>query len=444
MKRFAGRVAFAVAALVLWAAPIPAADPVPPNATPAKDSPASAAKSPAADDAVRAYDWPQWRGPNRNGVSPEKITWPASGPKQLWKAAVGKGYSSVSISHGRAYTMGSTNSPDVDTVWCLDAKTGTVVWKYSYPCHNPDKQYPGPRATPTVDGNLVYTVSYSGQLHALNAETGAVVWGVDYMKDFGSRIRGSNRHGFSGSPLVDGNLLLANVGGKGASVVAFDKTTGNVVWKSGDDPPTFSSPVTFALGAQRIVAMFGASGLFGYNLADGKLLWNVESKCNGNVLNAPDPVVNGDKIFITSGVGGPGSGEGCFLLKIADGNATAVYRNTNLLSQIASPVFIDGVLYCCSGYVSRKGMVCLDFDTGDIKWKNPKVCGSLIAAGNRLIIQSVTGHLIVAEASPDGYKEIGRAPVLTGRCWTAPSLANGCVYCRNTAGDVVCFDLSGK
>jgi len=368
MKRFAWGVALAVAALALWVASLPAADPVPPTAPPAKDSPASAAKPAAADSAVRAHDWPQWRGPNRNGVSPEEITWPASGPKQLWKAAVGEGYSGVSVSRGRAYTLGNTNG--VDTVWCLDAKTGTVVWKYSYPCKSPRTGYPGPRATPTVDGNFVYTVSYFGQLLALNAETGTVVWGADYMKDFGSRIRGSNRHGFSGSPLVDGNLLLANVGGKGASVVAFNKTTGTVVWKSGDDPPTFSSPVTFALGAQRVVAMFSASGLFGYNLADGNPLWNIESKCSGNNLNAPDPVVSGDRIFITSGFGGSADGGGCFLVMITNSSAKEVYRNTNLSSQIASPVLIDGFLYGFTGYVSRKGMVCLDFDTGEIKWKN--------------------------------------------------------------------------
>lgn len=389
-----------------------------------------------------AADWPQWRGPARNGISPEKFTWPASGPKQLWKTPVGEGYSGVSISNGRVYTMGATN--DWDTVWCLNGRTGAVVWKYSYPCMNPDRPYPGPRATPTIDGNFVYTVSYNGQLMALNATTGALVWSVDYIKDFGSKIFGSNRHGFAGSPVVEGNLLLANVGGKGASVVAFDKITGKVVWKSGDDRPTSSSPVTFALGAQRIVAMFGESGLFGYNLTDGNPLWRVESKCDGNNLNSTDPVVIGDKLFITSGCGGSIAGGGCFLLKVTNSGATEVYRNSNLSSQIASPVFIDGAIYDCTGYLSREGMVCLDANTGEIKWKNAKVCGGLISAGNNLIIQSVKGELIVAEASPVGYKEIGRVPVLTGQCWTTPSLANGCVYCRNTAGDVVCLDLNAK
>jgi len=240
---------------------------------------------------------------------------------------------------------------------------------------------------------------------------------------------------------VDGNLLLANVGGKGASVVAFDKTTGKVVWKSGDDPATFSSPVPFTLGAQRMVAMFSASGLFAYNVADGNLLWNVESKCEGNNLNCPDPVVGGDKIFVTSGIE---AGPGCFLLAITNNSAKKVYGNTTMSSQIASPVVIDGVVYGFTGYVSRKGMVCLDFNTGELKWKNEKVSGALIAAGNKLVIQSARGDLIVAEASPDGYKEIGKTPVLTGQCWTPPALANGCVYCRNTKGDLVCLDLSGQ
>ena len=443
MERVAWRFAIAAAAVVIWAVQSPAADPLPPAAPPTKDAPSPATRPAAPDDGAGAHDWPQWRGPTRSGVSTEKITWPASGPRQRWKAPVGRGFSCVSISHGRDYTMGS---PDLEneTVWCLDARTGAEIWKYSYPCHNPDTEYPGPRATPTVDGNFVYTVSYKGQLFALNAATGAVVWSVDYMKDFGSKISGSNRHGFSGSPLVDGNLLLVNVGAKGASVVAFDKITGKVVWKSGDDPPAFSSPVALTLGAQRIVAMFSASGLYAYDLADGKPLWNVGSKCNGNNLNAPDPVTSGDHIFVTSGVDGSGPGEGCFLLTITNRTAKKVYSNTNMSSQIASPVLVDGVLYGFSGYVSRKGMVCLDFKTGDIKWRNAKVCGSLIAAGDKLLIQSVDGYLVVAEASPDAYKELGRTRVLTGRCWNAPTLADGRLYCRNTAGDVVCLDLSGK
>jgi len=438
MMRLVCFVAVAVACIMFRARQVAAADPV-------------AATGPATrDGGAGGQDWPQWRGPNRNGISAEKITWPAAGPKQLWKAAVGEGYSSVSVSGGRAYTMGSSKVDGIneeDTVWCLDAKTGAVVWKYSYVCHQGGSpNYPGPRATPTVEGQFVYTVSYKGQLHALNAATGAMVWSVDYVKDLHGRITNSNRHGISGSPLVDGDLLLAPVGGKGASVVAFDKATGKVVWKSGDDPPSFSSPVSFTVGDQRLVAILSGTGLFAYKLADGKPLWNVPWK-NAEDLNTPEPILLGDKVFVTCGSGGKGSpGSGCGLFKITNDGLQEVYHNSNLSSQFACPVLIDGCIYGFDGYVSRKGMVCLDVNTGEIKWKNEKLSGSLIAAGNKLIIQAMTGHLVVAEASPEGYKEIGRAPVFTraDQCWTPPALANGCVYCRNTKGDVVCLDLSGK
>ena len=386
----------------------------------------------AAVSRVSGADWPQWRGPDRNGIASGKINWPSPGPKQLWKAAVGEGYSSVAIRNGRAYTMG--NADGQDTVWCLDAKTGAVVWKYSYPCPAV-KDYPGPRVTPTVDGNLVYTVSRNGNLFALDAAKGAVVWSADYVKDFGAKLP---RWGFAGSPLVDGKLLLVNAGGAAASVVAFDKSAGQVVWKSGTDVAGYSSPVIATLGDQRIVLMFSATGLYGYNLADGKELWNAKWTTPAGV-NASDPMVFGDKVFLTSGYG-----SGCTLLKITNTSAEEVYKNRDFSSLSGNTVFIGGFLYGYTGKSDAPVLACLDPNTGVVKWKNAKAGGSLIAAGNNLIIQAYDGSLIVAEADPAAYKEIGRATVLTGACMNPPSLANGCVYCRNEAGDVVCLDMSAS
>ena len=331
-------------------------------------------------------------------------------------------------------------SPD-DVVWCLDAKTGAVIWKYSYPCGTP-KDYPGPRATPTVDGNLVYTVSYQGQLFALDAAKGTVVWSVDYVKDFGAKL---NTYGFSGSPLVDSNLLLVNPGGPGASVVALDKTTGKVVWKSGDDAAGYSSPVIFALGTQRMVVMLGAKGLFAFNLADGKPLWNTEWKTY-NGRNAADPITFGDKVLISSGYASNyGAGGGCCLLKVTNSGVTEVYRNKSFCSHFSSPVLIGDALYGINGHNNEHPvLICYDPNTGDIKWEKPDVGTALIAAGNTLLVQSAKGDLIAIEATPEAYKEIGNAPVLTGKCCTAPSLANGFVYCRNPKGDVVCLDLRGQ
>jgi len=184
--------------------------------------------------------------------------------------------------------------------------------------------------------------------------------------------------------------------------------------------------------------MFSGNGLYGYNLSDGKELWNAKWITQSEI-NVADPVIFGDKVFLTSGYG-----TGCTLLKITDTSATEVYKNKDFACHTGSPVLIGGFLYGYTGQVGTPTLVCLDPNTGGVKWKDAKGGGSLIAAGNNLIIQSVNGSLIVAEADPGAYKEIGRAAVLTGACWTAPALANGCIYCRNTAGDVVCLDLSGK
>jgi len=404
----------------------------------------------AAVPLARAADWPQWRGPARNGISAEQVAWPAGGPKQVWKADVGEGYSSVSVSQGRAYTMGLVEGQE--TVWCLDAKTGAVIWKYAYPgprtTDTPrrkarpsgfqDPYADVPNSTPTVDGKLVYTVSRQGNLAALDAEKGTLIWSADYMKDFGSK---KLRWGHAGSPLIEGELLFVNVGVEGASVVAFNKATGKVVWKSGYDAIGFASPLAVTFGGQRTVTMFSATGLFAYNLADGKMLWNAEwaSHHDGN---AGDPIIFGDKVFISSTYG-----VGCCLLKVTDKGATEVYRNKKFQSHFPSPVLIGDMLYGITGHINAKPvLVCLDPNTGDFKWEKPEVAASgLIAAGNTLLVQSAKGALVAVEATPAGYKEIGSAPALPGGvCWTPPSLAEGRIYCRNAEGDVVCLDLSGK
>ena len=397
-----------------------------------------------------AADWPQYRGPNRNGISPEEIHWPTSGPKQLWKASVGIGYSSVSISKGRAYTMG--NPEGQETVWCLDAMTGAVIWKYGFPgplvkatigkkaasgFQNPAGKCPN--ATPSVDGNYVYAVSRDGNLVALDAAKGTLVWSADYVKDFGSKSYATTTWGFAASPLVDGNMLIVQVGAKGASVVAFDKTTGKVIWKSGDDAVSYASPLIVTLGGQRMVAMFSAKGLFTYNLADGKPSWAVEWETHSDA-NTADPIFFGDKVFLTSDYG-----KGCCLVKITSDDAEEVYHNKKFESHFPCPVMIGDAIYGITGHINSKPkFICYDPITADIKWEKEGLGTGLIAAGKTLLIQAANGNLVAAEATPSGYKEIGNAPALTGLCWTPPSLANGLVYFRNAEGDVVCLDLGGK
>jgi len=451
MKHFVWSAAIAVATLVILAGQLSAADPGPSTAVPAKALPAPAAKPAAPDNAGAGHDWPQWRGPNRNNITSENITWPAAGPKQLWQAAVGDGYSCVSVCQGLAYTVGNTNSQD--TVWCFNARTGDVVWKYTYPSSNQCRTFGnaliGSLSTPTIDGHLLYTVGRTGSLFALDAAKGTVVWAADYFKDFHGVMP---RWGFAGSPLVEGNLLIVNPGGKGVSVVAFDKSTGQVVWKTGDEVASYSTPAIVTVSGQRLVAMMISDGLHGYNLADGKEVWKTPVSKRMSLPPIDDPVVLGDKLFLPEY-----DGNSFVLYNVAGNTVKELYHNQKHLQRgfpgTCHMSLIDGFLYGYLGKWDGPAMICLDPETGEAKWKKEKIGGPFVAAGNKLIfMQSATGKLVVAEASPDGYKEIGATQVfnigseshLTGHCWTAPSLANGLVYCRDTKGDVVCFDLSGQ
>lgn len=398
---------------------------------------------------ARAADWPQWRGPDRNGISSEKIAWPAGGPKQLWKASVGQGYSAVTVSEGRAYTMGCiVSAPEgekkkgpidgVDTVWCFDAKTGAVIWKYSYPYHPviTHGKYPAPYTTPVVGGSLVYALCGDGRLFALDAAKGTVVWTVNYFKDLVGHARPS---GCVSSPLVDGNLLIVNPGGEGTSVVALDKASGKVVWKSGSDRPAHSSLVPFQVGPTRAVAVLSFHNLTAYGLADGRELWNTKWETMAG-QNAADPIIAGDRAFITSG-----HGMGCALLKFTGDKVETVYTNKQFACEFQSPVLVGECLYGFPGPWAGAKLTCLDLATGAVKWTEKEIQGSVIAtADNKLLILSTDGKLILADVSPSGYKELGSASILASPSWTPPTLANSLVYCRNTAGDLVCLDFTGK
>jgi outer membrane protein assembly factor BamB len=202
----------------------------------------------------KAGDWPQWRGPNRDGISKEAgwlAKWPAEGPKKLWEAGVGVGYSSMSVSQGRVFTMG--NVADTDAVSCFDAESGKLLWKHEYPCAAKDPNgFHGTRCTPTVDGNRVYSLSRHGHFFCLDAATGKVIWSKDFKKDFGGV---EPKWGFSGSPLIEKDWVLTEVSAKGASVVAFNKLTGAVVWKNGDDRAGYASLIAFDHGGERCMVL---------------------------------------------------------------------------------------------------------------------------------------------------------------------------------------------
>jgi outer membrane protein assembly factor BamB len=385
----------------------------------------------ALTSSTRAADWPWFRGPDHNGISKEtgwSAQWPANGPKQLWKAKVGIGFASLAVRAGRVYTTG--NAKNTDTVFCFDANTGAEVWKYSYEAKLDPKYYEGgPSATPTVDGDRVFTLSKRGVVHCLDAAKGTVIWSKNLMEELKAKMP---TWGFASSVLIEGDLAIVNVGAAGA---ALNKTTGKVVWSSGDDEAGYATAVPFNEGGQRAVALAIKQDVVALGVKDGKELWRFPWKTEYDV-NAADPVLAGSKVFISSGYN---HGGGVF--DVSTQPATKIWENKNMRNHFNSCVLWQGHLYG----VDENQLRCLVFDTGEVKWSEKSVGkGSLMMADGKLIVLSEKGELMVAEATPAAFKPLSRAQVLGGKCWTTPVLANGKIYCRNAAGDVVGVDVSGK
>ena len=382
----------------------------------------------AATTAAHAVDWYRWRGPDLNGISKEtgwQTSWPESGPKQLWKAPVGTGFSSFSISRDRVYTMGNTN--DTDVVSCLEAGSGKFVWQHAYACPLDPKNFEGgPGATPTVDGDFIYTFSRKGHVYCLNAADGKVAWSKNLNKELGLEIP---TWGFAGSALVEGNLVILNAGNAG---IALDKKSGKVVWDSGKGPGGYATAVPLA-GPDGGVAMFSRQSLIAVKAADGRELWSYPWKTSYDV-NAADPVIAGDRVFMSSGYN-----HGATVIRVKGSQAEKVWESKNMRNHFNSCVLWQEHLYG----VDESELRCLAFDTGEVKWKYPQFGkGSLMLADGKLIGLSEKGELIIAEATPSAFKPVARAQVLTGKCWTMPVLSNGHIYCRNARGDVVCLDVS--
>ena len=377
-------------------------------------------------------DWAQWRGPERNGISTETNWNPealAKGPNMLWNEKVGLGYSSVAVNGRLLYTMG--NDRGQDTVYCLDARTGREVWKYSYPSRS--MQYPGPRATPTVDGNLLYTLSSDGQLICFSADSGKKQWRRNIATDFGAR---PPNWGFACSPVIEGELLLLNAGISG---LALYKQTGKAAWASGPGTGGYATPVLYDLEGKRCAAVFGRRAIYGVEVQTGKQAWSYPWTTDNDV-NAADPLVFGSRVFISSNYGA-----GSALLDISGRQPRLVWRNRSMNSHFSSFLLIDGYIYGNDGFAGRRNGVfrCLDAETGRTMWSESLGFGSLIAADGKLILLTEQGDLYIARATSSSYREISQArSILSSSCWTPPVLCNGMIYLRNHRGDLVCVDVS--
>ncbi len=397
----------------------------------------------ASDGAGAGLAWPPWRGPDRNGISSEKgwlEEWPEEGPKVLWRASLGTGFSSMAICKGRLYTMGNTatdakDEDQKDQVFCLDAMTGKEIWKYAYPCKLAPVFYKGgTSATPTVDGHRVYTYSKQGHVFCFDAATGKVVWSRNIQEQDGLV---PPKWGFAGSVLVAGDLLILNAGDGG---IALKKDTGAVAWTSGKSASGYSTPLPFESGGSAGVALYSAKALVAVDPATGKKLWEQPWKTNYDV-NAAEPIFIGDTVFLSTGYG-----SGCALMKVGKKGLVEIWRNKNMSNQCNSSVLFEGHIYGFDGNVGGKGVLrCLDLKTGEVKWSKKRLgTGSLMMADGKLIILSEKGLLAIANATPEQYDEIQRAQILKGLCWTVPVLCNGRIYARCAEGDLVCVDPKTK
>ncbi len=378
---------------------------------------------------TQAADWPLWRGPNHDGISAEKLA--GTEVKKLWNAQIGIGFASFTVADGRVYTTG--HADDKDTVFCFDAASGKQVWKHDYAADLGDKYYEGgTSATPTIEDGKAYHLSRWGDLFCFDAATGKAVWQKNIQKETEADIPD---WGFAGSPLVYGKLLILNVGKAGTAV---EKATGKLVWKSDTANAGYSTPYPINVNGKAQVVLGSGRAYKGVDPTNGTVLWEHTWSTSYGV-NAADPILSGTKLFISSGYN-----KGCALLDLASTTPTEVWRSRVMKNQFNSSVLIDGHLYGSDGDEGKTASLkCIDFATGAEKWSEASTgfC-SLMAADGKLIIVTAKGELIIAKANSAKFEPISRTQALTGRCWSAPVLANGRIYARNAAGQMVCLSVN--
>ena len=379
-------------------------------------------------------EWPMWRGAKADLISREvgwEFAWPEAGPPKLWTANVGIGFSSFSVADGRLYTMGHKDGNEI--VHCLDAETGKSLWTHSYPCLLVDNLHEGgPSATPTIDGNRVYTVSKEGHLFCLTADRGEVVWLVELQKLLGVPMPD---WGFSSSPLVLGDMLVLEAG----RTVALNKQSGELIWQTQKYRPGYGSPTAFEHDGELLIATLNNDALIIVRANTGELVDSTPWESSFATV-ANTPIVTGNRIYISSGYN-----QGCALYELKDRKLKQLYKNKAMRNQMNNSVLAEGFLYGFDGnsHVPRTvALVCMEHATGEVRWRELGLgCGSLMLADGKLIILSDQGELVTAETTPEAFRPISRAKVLEGRCWTVPVLAGGRIYCRNAAGDVVALDV---
>ena len=384
-------------------------------------------------------DWPQFRGPDRNGTSTETIAheWSEDGPKEVWRVALGPGYSAPSIVGDRVYVMYAAPGADdaekhFDYAVAIDKNTGKEIWRTVMSEMITTEFGDGPRSTPTVEGDTVYALDASGEFAALAAADGSKKWTVSFGEDYGTD---RPYWGFSTSPVVYGDAVLIETGGsEGKCYAAFNKKTGEETWTHGDAPPGYNSPLHTTLAGKEQFVVVAGGKVFGVD-REGTQLW--EHPFQRFEAHAMPVLVGSDQVYVS------GTGGGALMLKISKGDdglqAEEVWTNETMRNHFSSVVTHNGTIFGFDNATFKA----ISAETGEVQWaKRGFGKGSVMLADGHLLILSDSGTLVLAEAGSEKWVEKGRVQALEGRCWTAPVLADGRLYVRNHE-EMVVYDLNG-
>jgi len=395
---------------------------------------------------LQSADWPQWRGPQRDGISKETgllKEWPKDGPKLLWQRKdLGSGYSTPSVVGDRLYVI-SNQGMENESVQALNVKDGKETWSVRIGKVGPNEgpQYPASRSTPTVEGQVLYALGSDGDLACLETANGKIRWQKNLRTDFGGK---PGKWAYAESPLIDGDALVITPGGSTATLVALNKKNGEVIWKSvipNGDPAAYASIVIGEPAGVKQYIQFLEKGVVGVDAKTGKFLWRYDKTAESSPANIPTPVVDKDYVYTATGRGGGG------LIKVnkngAAFEAEQVYFNAKLPMQIGGAVKLGEHLYGTTG----QGLLCAEFLTGNVKWQERAVgAGSLCLADGNLYVHGENGDVALVEASPDSYREKGRftppeAPDRgRSKAWAYPVVADGRLYIRDLAS-LWCYDI---
>ena len=390
---------------------------------------------------LTAADWPQWRGADRAGHSPDAsilTAWPKGGPKRVWMFKdAGLGYSGFSVVGNQLFTMGARKGSE--QAICLDATTGKELWAANLGPVYDNNWGNGPRSTPTVDGSHVFAVSGTGILACLNAKDGKEVWKVDLVKDLGGELQG---WGYTESVLVDGDQVVCTPGGQKGTMAALDKATGKVRWQTSGlkVPAQYSSAIRIEVGGQPQYVQLLMNKVVGVAPKDGAVLW--ETSFPGRVAVIPTPVYHNGHVYVTAGYG-----VGCQMIKLGGSEPEVVYEEKAITNHHGGVVVVDGKIY---GHSDKGGWTCQDFMTGKIDWQNESLGkgACTYVAGHLVCVDENDGTVALAKVGPDGWSEQGRFKLdpqtkirkKDGRVWTHPVVVNGRLYLRDQ--DLIyCYDV---